>query len=82
MFCISNSSCFQIIFLKNPNDLKNEKIEDLIFICNSCRKFFDCGKHLNMNLCKHITNNQSNFKFAPILNKIEEHITTPRLAFA
>jgi hypothetical protein len=35
-----------------------------------------------MTLCEHITNNQSNFKFVPILNKIEEHIIAPCLAFA
>ncbi len=45
-------------------------------------KKIDCGKQLNMTLCEHITNNQSNFKFVPILNKTEEHIIAPCLAFA
>jgi hypothetical protein len=35
-----------------------------------------------MTLHEHITNNQSNFKFVPILNKIEECLIAPRLAFA
>jgi hypothetical protein len=67
---------------KFPNDLKNEKIEDLIFICNFCRTNFFCGKQLNMTLREHITNNQSKFKFVPILSKIEEHLITPCFAFA
>jgi hypothetical protein len=40
-----------------PNDFKNEKIEDPIFICNSYLKKIDCGKQLNMTLREHITNN-------------------------
>jgi hypothetical protein len=35
-----------------------------------------------MTLHEHITNNQSNFRFVPILNKIEECLIAPRLAFA
>jgi hypothetical protein len=71
----------KLYFTKLPNDLKNEKIEDLIFICNSCQKKIDCGKQLNMNLREHITNSQSNFKFVPILNKIEECLIAPLFAF-
>jgi len=59
-----------------------KKIEDPIFICNYCQKKFDCGKQLNMTLHEHIINNQSNFKFVPILSKIEEHLIVPHLAFA
>jgi hypothetical protein len=57
------------------------KIKNPIFICNYYRKKIDCGEQLNMTLCEHITNNQSNLKFVPILNKIEEHLITPHLAF-
>jgi hypothetical protein len=34
-----------------------------------------------MTLHEHITNNQSNFKFVPILNKIEECLIAPHLTF-
>jgi hypothetical protein len=34
-----------------------------------------------MTLCEHITNNQSNFKFVSILNKIEKSLIAPCLAF-
>jgi hypothetical protein len=34
-----------------------------------------------MTLCEHITNNQSNFKFVSILNKIKEGLIAPHLAF-
>ncbi len=37
---------------------------------------------IELTLCEHITNNQLNFKFVPILNKIEERLTAPHLAFA
>ncbi len=71
----------KLYFNKLPNHFKNEKIEDPIFICNSCRKKIDYVKQLNMTLREHITNNQSNFKFVPILNKIEERLITPCFAF-
>jgi hypothetical protein len=35
-----------------------------------------------MTLREHITNNQSNLKFVPIFNKIEEHLIAPHVAFA
>jgi hypothetical protein len=35
-----------------------------------------------MTLYQHITNNQLNFKFVLILNKIKECLITPHLAFA
>jgi hypothetical protein len=35
-----------------------------------------------MTLCEHITNNQLNLKFVPILNKIEERLIAPHFAFA
>jgi hypothetical protein len=72
---------FKLYFNKFPSHLKNEKIEDPIFICNSYQKKIDCVKQLNMTLREHITNNRSNFKFVPILNKIEEHLITPCFAF-
>jgi hypothetical protein len=62
--------------------LKKEKKEYPIFICNSCWKKIDYGKQLNMILCEHITNNELSFKFASLLNKIEEHLIPPHLAFA
>jgi hypothetical protein len=34
-----------------------------------------------MTLGEHITNNQSNFKFVPILNKIKECLIAPCFAF-
>jgi hypothetical protein len=34
-----------------------------------------------MTLCESITNNQLDFKFVPILNKIEEHLIVPCIAF-
>jgi hypothetical protein len=63
------------------NDLKNEKIEDPIFICSSCCIKINYGKQLNMTLCEHITNNQLNLKIFKILNKIEERLIAPRLTF-
>jgi len=72
---------FKLCFNKLPTQFKKEKIEDPIFICNSYRKIIDYVKQLNMILPEHITNDQSNFKFFPILNKIEEHFITPCFAF-
>jgi len=34
-----------------------------------------------MTVCEHIINNQLNFKFVSILNRIEECLIAPRLAF-
>jgi hypothetical protein len=34
-----------------------------------------------MTLREHITNSHLNFKFVPILNKIEEHLIVPCIAF-
>jgi hypothetical protein len=48
-----------------------------MFICNFCEKKIDCGKQLNMTLREHITDNKSNFKFVPILNKIEQCLIAP-----
>jgi hypothetical protein len=72
----------KLYFNKFPNDFLNEKIEDLIFIYNFNQKKIECGKQSNMTLCEHIINNQSNFKFVPILNKIKERLITPCFAFA
>jgi len=80
--CVSHFRFFLFLYFnKLLNDLKHEKIEDPIFICSSCCIKINCGKQLNMTLCEHITNNQLNFKFVLILNKIEEHLIAPRLAF-
>jgi len=43
-----------------------KKIEDPIFICNSCWEIIDYGKQLNMTLCEHITNNQLTIKFVSL----------------
>jgi hypothetical protein len=51
-------------------------------MCNYCQNKIDYDKPLNMTLHEYITNNQSSFRFIPILNKIEKYLIAPRLAFA
>lgn len=51
-------------------------------ICKVCYKSFDLGKSFYLNLQNHITSDKINMKFISMLNKIEECLVVPSLAFA
>jgi hypothetical protein len=71
----------KIYFNKLCSDFKNEKMEDPIFMCNYCQKYY-CNKQVNTWFYVNtLQNNRLNFKFISILNKFEECLIAPHLAF-
>jgi hypothetical protein len=56
-------------------------LQELILICNSYRRTYLQGKSWDMFLREHIINNIPNMNVVSSLNKIEEPLVSPRLAF-
>jgi hypothetical protein len=65
-----------------PIAYQGPALQEPILICNSCRRTYLQGKSWDMSLREHIMNNIPNMNVVSSLNKIEEPLVSPRLAFA
>jgi hypothetical protein len=65
-----------------PIAYQGPALQEPILISNSCRRTYLQGKSWDTSLREHIMNNIPNMNVVSSLNKIEEPLVSPRLAFA